>query len=529
MPAISIQTAFQGGGAKLGTLIAAAKSLHEAQKRGDFLVTRIAGTSAGAIVAAMLASGHDPSIFAARVRELAPKYLGPIVRKRHKLLRGYDFVQGVPLFDTQLYRTFLRELFTVDGRPLTYVSDLKGIEHVYFYSTDVRTRKPRVFEKTSAELLVDALFHSSALPFIFASFKDMAGLIDGGIINNFPANILDKPKEFGEVVGFSFPRSEIQMEHSSAASFAKSIVETMMDNAVDLALSRLDSRNIHLLDTKTTTLQFDEALRDDLGTDFQRHVKGVDLFLDGVKKRMWLEGVGLDQVNALDRIDQYYRAVSKDDLIDVPIVKTTYRCNALKDHDPSKLDECTVELELVPRKRPARTFSFQIGVASHSFHEKANELGIHVTDSQGRSIDATIIPVVAEISGLGTPAAKIIILFHEELAVGNQYRLSFSAPTSEVLYDLTASQKTDFVRFSLNVVDRVEKLYLIAYVPSEFKNVELVDWNKPAAKETWKTGQQMSRDEVQKIASPLGGFHVIGWTAENLVRGNAAGFKASIP
>jgi predicted acylesterase/phospholipase RssA len=58
-----MQFAFQGGGAKLGSLLVAAEAIYNQTKTLNYLISRVSGTSAGAIVACILATGEDPAPF----------------------------------------------------------------------------------------------------------------------------------------------------------------------------------------------------------------------------------------------------------------------------------------------------------------------------------------------------------------------------------------------------------------------------------------------------------------------------------
>src|SRR4051812_22015903 len=56
---LPIQLALQGGGAKITYLLAALEALQEIERDGALRVTRIAGTSAGAIAGALYAARID--------------------------------------------------------------------------------------------------------------------------------------------------------------------------------------------------------------------------------------------------------------------------------------------------------------------------------------------------------------------------------------------------------------------------------------------------------------------------------------
>lgn len=58
-PPVPIQVVFQGGGAKLASLMAVCEVLQDSQKAGKIEITRTAGSSAGAISAVMLVSSKS--------------------------------------------------------------------------------------------------------------------------------------------------------------------------------------------------------------------------------------------------------------------------------------------------------------------------------------------------------------------------------------------------------------------------------------------------------------------------------------
>src|SRR6185436_6858220 len=59
MMTIPIQLAIQGGGAKITSLLAALEAVQSLEREGLLRVTRIAGTSAGAIAGALYGAGVD--------------------------------------------------------------------------------------------------------------------------------------------------------------------------------------------------------------------------------------------------------------------------------------------------------------------------------------------------------------------------------------------------------------------------------------------------------------------------------------
>jgi predicted acylesterase/phospholipase RssA len=79
VPPWRIQVAFQGGGAKLCDLLAAAAAIKELENQKEVEVTRVAGTSAGAIAACWYATGLDIDLIRQRLRDKGPYFLKKVV------------------------------------------------------------------------------------------------------------------------------------------------------------------------------------------------------------------------------------------------------------------------------------------------------------------------------------------------------------------------------------------------------------------------------------------------------------------
>lgn len=188
---------FKGGGAK-GILYVGA--LHELADDGRWF-RAVAGSSAGAITATLVAAGFTPD----EVEQLAIDGSGKV-----RLFLLGDLL-GQPLFRTGQLRSWLygelRAQLTRIGAPVAQdapirFSDLghSGIE-LFVVCVDVVTRQPRVFgtRLTPSIEVVDAVLASCAIPLAFRQgrlqLEDGDGgvrvhrLIDGGVWANYPAFI----------------------------------------------------------------------------------------------------------------------------------------------------------------------------------------------------------------------------------------------------------------------------------------------------------------------------------------------------
>jgi NTE family protein len=211
---VRLQLAFQGGGARLAVLLAAAEAIQALEAEGLIRVTRIAGTSAGAIVGAFLAA--DLPI--CRIRQALASKDGeellaqfPFPSGSLRRLRVIErIVRGKPIWSDEPLRKWLSTLFRMLGnasgrvtRELLVVSaslaDGAAINHRFIPhpSDDECRSEPRLS-------LVDALLESAGLPFCFRTWKS-ARYFDGGICENLPIDALSGgEKQFGRVIAFSF-------------------------------------------------------------------------------------------------------------------------------------------------------------------------------------------------------------------------------------------------------------------------------------------------------------------------------------
>src|SRR4051794_13862617 len=125
---LRIQIAIQGGGAKIIGLVAAMEGVQELEAHEQIQGTRLAGTSAGAIVAALF-SARVPmgqlrvSLGTGELRDLFQSYKSPGIMD---ILKG--LASGTPICDPTPIRDFLRKLFNASGKE--HIKDLKPPVHI---------------------------------------------------------------------------------------------------------------------------------------------------------------------------------------------------------------------------------------------------------------------------------------------------------------------------------------------------------------------------------------------------------------
>lgn len=257
MPQVDL--VLEGGGVKGIALVGAIVALD----RAGYTFNRVAGTSAGAIVAAMLAAGMPPASMVKEMRELDYKQmedgsrlsrLGMVgeslsVLLQHGAFRGdylHDWVAhklaayGVRTW-ADLRRPDLGDELPVEERYrlVVIVSDIsrgKMLRLPWDYS-ELCGLDP------DAQSVAHAVRASASIPFFFEPVRLSCGggheehditLVDGGLLSNFPVDIFDRSDSSKPCPTFGIklsarPNSQKDMSHpvASGMQMALAIIETM--------------------------------------------------------------------------------------------------------------------------------------------------------------------------------------------------------------------------------------------------------------------------------------------------------------
>lgn len=217
MPHLStpdVQLAFQGGGAKLAAMLPIADAFITAQKDGLVNIKSAAGTSAGAICAALVALQAD--FGKARtflidhgdkwVQNLIPEDLAPLIRKidagiQPSLLDWYVhrkpifeiLLRGRPLLRGEKLRDFFQELLRASTGDATPQIDGRDTKLTIIASNIVSSS---AIQHRSGDL-VGALTDSCSLPILLRSFDALATShnVDGGLCDNLPVEGLVQDRD----------------------------------------------------------------------------------------------------------------------------------------------------------------------------------------------------------------------------------------------------------------------------------------------------------------------------------------------
>lgn len=267
---LRLKVAFQGGGARLVTLIAAAHVLREMEERGDVKVDLVAGTSAGSIAACMFASERPFAEQIEILRRVGPDLVKQLSSGKSIIPVEMKIAQGRPLLDENALKKLIRALFydPAPRRSSYRLSDLRIPVHITL--TDITTRTKEFATSADDREITEIISDSCALPFVFRTYKSSSNYIDGGIASNLPSDIiLDSNPHDSIPLAFRFRSNREQRLANNLKEYAVSIISTAIDSAVDLsAKSVLQGGGcVCELPDHFETLDFDGALKQGLRSD----------------------------------------------------------------------------------------------------------------------------------------------------------------------------------------------------------------------------------------------------------------------
>ncbi|MFZ3273166.1 MAG: patatin-like phospholipase family protein, partial [Lutibacter sp.] len=244
---IKVGLVLSGGGAKGFAHVAVLKVLEEAGVRIDY----IGGTSMGAIIGGLYASGYSPNQLDSIIKitdfnkiltDDLPRKSKPFYDKEH----SEKYILTVPIKDRKLgMPTALSNgqsvlnLLTSLTQHVNSISDFSKLPIPFIcIATNLETGKQEVLNKG---FLPEAILASGSFPTLLAPVEiDGKLLTDGGIINNFP---VDEVKAMGAdvVIGVDIQSGLAHKEElNSAVKILNQIVGFQMYKSMEYKYDSLD-------------------------------------------------------------------------------------------------------------------------------------------------------------------------------------------------------------------------------------------------------------------------------------------------
>jgi len=292
---------FEGGGVLGCAYVGVVEVLH---KRNVFAnISRVGGTSAGAIVALLISLNYSSTEIMKELKELDLKKFADddwgIIRDSSRLFNKYGWHKGKTMLN------WLEEKVNYKtGSPDSTFGDLqkqkaeKSFKDLYIIGTNINTHFSTIFshEKYSDMRIADAVRISMSIPLFFEAVEFKEDIyVDGGVLLNYPIKLFDRKSYLNnvengintesyseyqlesvsdpfitntETLGFrieNLAQRDILMglkpkrrEVNNVYEFTKNLIGSILDFQQNVSLQDLDSdRTVYVLNTnKTSAVNF---------------------------------------------------------------------------------------------------------------------------------------------------------------------------------------------------------------------------------------------------------------------------------
>ncbi len=545
---IKLQIAFQGGGAKLAGLLAVVEVLQELERAGEIEVTRVSGTSAGAIAAAILACDLNVKTITLALSNQGNEYVNRIIPsskyprsqgKIPKIRMFSDVIRSRPMGDVQALRTVLEELFTKE-------KNLKGLtirKTLFVVSADLRKNEKRVVEFTSFNnSLFDVIVDSCALPIFFRTSQHLGGssLVDGGLVENLPIGELIKDKdefEHGKAFAVSFESNDTNFNADNFLKYSLELLNTAIINSCKRSVQLVGESNVFSIKTDINTFDFNKALKILPSSDEYNKIKD--------DARAWF-------VNSIQMLRSSSAQMSMNDIFhaNYKIYQTFHfnkkrrftrgamiviaRCIA---HEGNKGYSVYDEIYDVYEIAAVDERIYCVAVSSESNYEDNfyPVPDVSIKDGAGDVVDAILMPAIDPNEKLAPSGAKMkntLIYFGHPMDPSSQKTNPFTITKREFVRECMVSlkrDKRDYLAMSNGRPEVMERAELVLHVPKETPRIVAF----PMQPDSDEQGSWQYRQEFEELKSadlhPYGhspvGFRTVGWRVNNLAPGETFGLE----
>lgn len=292
---MKIDAVFQGGGIKGIAFVGAVKCIED----NGYEWERVAGTSAGAIIAALLSAGYSGNeleqiMTSSNYSKFTDKSMLqkiPIIGDAVTLIKNKGIFSGDPI------ELWLEELLKKKGKTKFKDVTINGETRLKIIASDITKRNTLILPDDLKDYGIDPMEFSIAkavrmsisIPFVFKPielkyFGGTSYIVDGGLLSNFPIWIYDvKGIPRWPTFGFKFLSDSIS--HTSAGkqdiiSYSLDIIDAMLERNEEIYLPLKNSVrtiNIDAFGIKGTDFKIPKELYSKL---YDSGYKSVEKFLD---------------------------------------------------------------------------------------------------------------------------------------------------------------------------------------------------------------------------------------------------------
>jgi predicted acylesterase/phospholipase RssA len=522
---LDVQLSFQGGGARIPVLLAAAEAVQELERSGQINVRRIAGTSAGAIAGAFLAAGINISDVRTRLcGEEGVRLLAAFasIGRVTALLKAY---LGTPFWRDDVLAEWLNVQFqgirTPDGGPLRIKHLTKPLIVVSANiegGTDVK--------HGGDDELVSALLQSSGLPFVFRTWKSAGHtlIMDGGLCENLPIDdLLAGVDAHGRVIAFSFQRPR-PGKPEGILKFGMSLLDVAINHSVQAARGRVGAESVCTLNHQgLTTFDFKQArsfLDDGRYATTKREVhQWFEELLQRnpaqndaqFSKDIWTtpkEGDLRKQMQNLGTIYESQHVAQKLRFHTIKLLATANSLAKFGEEGHGKPDDVFFELTFEPIDLPV--FAYRLTLTSPCGSDFFGRYSTELFDQDGRLIPfKTLASVCPDAPSL----RELIAFFTPPLRPHTgQYRLSLQDLGVDLLDKLDSTDKEDSVVIGLKrACGTIGRIEIGVRIPEHYRPIHMNRTNPADI-----LFRNMTLQELRQSFGTKLGYRTDGWVAENV-------------
>jgi predicted acylesterase/phospholipase RssA len=517
-PPFKIQLALQGGGAKIYGLLAAMHAVEALQTKGILQVTRVAGTSAGAIVGALFAAGIPMVELTNALLGDSGKRLVKSFRFPNKLVLGSNIVFGTPFWKTDLLEKIIDSFLSpLKIRKFSDIKRKTGIDVVVMAADLGESGSVRCEGNHS---VVQSLMNSAGLPFCFRTWSAKGAApvhVDGGICENLPIGELKREEATeGKIVAFTFPFVRPGAP-SDLKTFAMALLDTAINNSMNRAKSALNETSIFEIPTNLGTFEFERAIREGKGAEFELIQLKTDKFLQDlvataedqkeiIQDNPWTETnrTAVRIIESIGRVYNAQHANSKFKYITCRFAVTVKAMLPDTDLHYSEPDIITYSSTFRPLDEAIYCLTTAISQPP-KLKDYLGRTNWELRDERNQLVKSTPIPS----RNPNKPTDWEIIHFLDPVIQPNDgvFKLKFYDEAYNFMEPLVTSRQDELVFFPRRAAGSVDRLELILNIPLTSPGVKMV------AKDGPQSGRKMKEEELTDTPP---GYYSVGWVGENV-------------
>lgn len=277
MSMANVRVAFQGGGAKLASMLPIADAFSSANQK-DIHISAVSGTSAGAICASLVAVNADFESVRRHLVDKGPEYLKALIPPRVSALSKLINESGKVRWYQALKNFELLKDITLRGKPVLHEEALRSMVSDLL-SFGANGAKPN-FEKLSSKLyitasnivestgkthnsgdIVEAVVDSCSLPVILRSFDTLSEThyVDGGLCENLPVECLIG--SHNEPIFAVYPRSSVErLRIKNLIAYLSALLSASIGHSVKRSVSLVAEPFRFEAEAEFDFLDFDAAI-----------------------------------------------------------------------------------------------------------------------------------------------------------------------------------------------------------------------------------------------------------------------------